>query len=83
MEHLDRIEARLTQAEVAEDIYFHREVMFYSREGRKMEVVTISSRDGITEEQEEQVSCFLCALLILISLRNPKGCMPRAKGRGP
>jgi hypothetical protein len=32
--------------------------MFYSREGRKMEVVTISSREGITEEQEDQVRSF-------------------------
>ena len=60
LEHLDRMEAQLTRPEHAQDIYFHREVMFYSREGRKMEVVTISSRDGITEEQEDQVSYF-CA----------------------
>jgi len=59
VEHLDCMEAQLTRPEHAQDIYFHREVMFYSREGRKMEVVTISSRDGITDEQEEQVSCLV------------------------
>jgi hypothetical protein len=53
------MEAQLTRPEHTQDIYFHREVMFYSREGRKMEVVTISSRDGITDEQEEQVSCLV------------------------
>ena len=58
MEHLDRMEAQLTRPEHLQDIYFHREVMFYSREGRKMEVVTISSREGITEEQEDQVRYF-------------------------
>ena len=52
------MEAQLTRPEHAHDIYFHREVMFYSREGRKMEVVTISSREGITEEQEDQVRSF-------------------------
>jgi hypothetical protein len=52
------MEAQLTRPEHLQDIYFHREVMFYSREGRKMEVVTISSREGITEEQEDQVRYF-------------------------
>ena len=34
------------------NLYFHRETLYYSIEGRKMEVVTISSRDGITDERE-------------------------------
>jgi murein tripeptide amidase MpaA len=33
-------------------LYFHRETVYYSIEGRKMEMMTISSRDGITEERE-------------------------------
>jgi hypothetical protein len=28
-------------------LYFHREVVYYSVEGRKMEMMTISSTDGI------------------------------------
>lgn len=34
------------------NLYFHREVVYYSIEGRKMEMITISSKDGITEERE-------------------------------
>jgi hypothetical protein len=33
-------------------LYFHRETVYYSIEGRKMEMVTISSKDAITEERE-------------------------------
>ena len=77
------MEAQLTRPEHAQDIYFHREVMFYSREGRKMEVVTISSREGITEEQEDQVRSFGVLDLLMSSLRNPRECMLRARGRGP
>jgi cytosolic carboxypeptidase protein 5 len=50
----DRIEEKLTRPENRTSIYFHREVLYYSLEGRKMEVVTISSRDHITDEQEDQ-----------------------------
>jgi hypothetical protein len=35
------------------NIYFHRETLINSLEGRKMEVVTISSKDGIQEEHEK------------------------------
>jgi hypothetical protein len=35
------------------NIYFHREILFYSLEGRKIEVVTITSRDGITSNRED------------------------------
>jgi hypothetical protein len=52
-EMLDRLEERLTRPEFQSSIYFHREVLFYSLEGRKMEIFTISSRDHITEEQED------------------------------
>ena len=34
------------------DIYIHREVLFYSRERRPMEIITFSSRDRMTEERE-------------------------------
>lgn len=36
------------------NLYFHREIVYYSIEGRKMEMMTISSRDQITEERETQ-----------------------------
>ncbi len=52
-EHFDEIEQTLTKPEYADSIYFHREILFYSREGRKMEIITISSKDGITDKQEE------------------------------
>lgn len=50
---MNRIEQSLTRPEYTDTIYFHREVLFYSREGRKMEIVTISSRDGITDQHED------------------------------
>ena len=34
------------------NIYFHREVVYSSREGRKMEMFTVSSMDGIMDERE-------------------------------
>lgn len=50
---IDRIEERLTRPEYVDTIYFHREILFYSLEGRKMEMFTISSRDRITDESED------------------------------
>ena len=54
-ELIDKIEEKVTLPENAENIYFHREVLFYSLEGRKMEMFTISSRDGIIDDMEDQV----------------------------
>lgn len=52
---IDRIEEKALQHKGS--MYFHREILYYSLEGRKMEMFTISSRDQIHEdEQEEQVS---------------------------
>jgi murein tripeptide amidase MpaA len=36
-------------------IYMHREVMYYSREHREMELITFSGREGITEEREDLI----------------------------
>lgn len=35
------------------DIYIHREVLYYSRERRPMEMITFSSREKISDEREE------------------------------
>jgi cytosolic carboxypeptidase protein 5 len=34
------------------NLYFHKETIYYSIEGRKMDMMTITSRDGITDERE-------------------------------
>ena len=52
-EMLDLMEEKLTRPEHQSSIYFHREVLYYSLEGRKMEIVTISSQDGITDAFED------------------------------
>jgi hypothetical protein len=44
------IESRLAEEK---NVYFHKEELYHSLEGRKIELVTISSRDGITNEREE------------------------------
>lgn len=47
-EIVDRFEA----AGPEKNLYCHREIVYYSIEGRKLEMITISSRDGITDERE-------------------------------
>jgi len=49
---IDDIQTRFAAASLEKNLYFHREVVCYSIEGRKMEMMTISSRDGMLEERE-------------------------------
>ncbi len=46
---IDEIEQKFSNAPPEKNLYFHREVLYYSIEGRKMEMLTISSRDLITD----------------------------------
>ena len=45
IEKLDQIEAKLKDHPT---IYFHREILYHSLEGRPMEIITLSSKDGMT-----------------------------------
>jgi len=47
-EQMDVFEKRLKGLA---NVYFHREVLYYSLEGRKMEMVTISSNDGLAVDE--------------------------------
>jgi len=38
-----------------EDIYMHREVLYYSREHRPMELITFTGKCHITDEKEELI----------------------------
>lgn len=49
---MDEIQRLFECAPPEKNLYFHRETVYYSIEGRKMECFTISSRDGITDEHE-------------------------------
>jgi len=49
---IDSIQKLFETAPAEKNLYFHRETIYHSIEGRKMEMMTISSRDGITEERE-------------------------------
>ena len=40
----------------SETVYMHREVLFHSAEGREMELITLSSYKGITEEREPMIN---------------------------
>jgi len=37
------------------DIYIHREVLYYSRENRPMEMITFTGRAKMTSEREELI----------------------------
>jgi len=49
---ITEIQDKFEAAGPEKNLYFHRETLYYSIEGRKMEIMTISSRDGIMEERE-------------------------------
>lgn len=46
---LDEMQSKMANRK---NTYFHREVLTYSREGRKQEMVTVSSYDGVNEDEE-------------------------------
>ena len=50
-EKFDEMEEKMKNRK---NVYFHREVVTYSREGRKQEMVTVSSLDGINEDDERE-----------------------------
>ena len=49
---IDEIQQSFELAEPEKKLYFHRETVYYSIEGRKMEMMTISSTDGMSDERE-------------------------------
>ena len=51
-EKIDDIENKVSSGEIP-NCYFHREVLYHSLEGRKMEIFTLTSNDGITNERED------------------------------
>jgi len=38
-----------------DNIYYHREVLVYSLEGRRVDLITISSHDGISGQEEPRL----------------------------
>ena len=53
-----KIDEMETKMSMRKNVYFHREILTYSREGRKQEMVTVSSCDGLNQndEHEEYIS---------------------------
>ena len=45
---------QLEKLKEKKNIYFHREVITYSLEGRPVEMVTLSSKDRIVNEEEDE-----------------------------
>lgn len=43
----------MTKFQNHDSIYMHREVLYYSREHRPMEMITFSGKQGITEDRED------------------------------
>lgn len=54
-ESLNQTQRLMARFDGHPDIYIHREVLYYSRERRPMEMITYSSREKITEEREELI----------------------------
>ena len=52
---LNQTKRLLKKYESHNDFYIHREVLYYSRERRPMELITFSSRSKISEEREELI----------------------------
>jgi hypothetical protein len=48
---IDSIEKLFSESN-DKNLYFHRETVYHSMEGRKMEMMTLSSKDCITDERE-------------------------------
>ena len=40
---------------MSEEIYFHRELLGYSRELRYVELITITGKEGVQEEREPKI----------------------------
>jgi len=54
---ISRVEARLAaDARMRAEVYYHREVLALSRQGRPMDLITITAREGLTEETEAEVA---------------------------
>ena len=54
-ESLKKTQKLLRKYENHPDIYIHREVLYYSREHRPMEMITFTGREKITEEKEDLI----------------------------
>ena len=56
--YLRRIESRVAKRTVTgtDDVYYHRECAIKSLEGRRMDILTISSFHNISTEREERLS---------------------------
>ena len=54
-ESLAKTQNMLKRLRDSETTYLHREVLFHSVEGREMELLTLSSYQGITETREENI----------------------------
>lgn len=47
--------ANLTKKELENEIYYHRELLIRSVEGRRIDLLTITSFGGIQEDREERI----------------------------
>lgn len=56
--YLRRVEARIAKRTItcADDVYYHRECAIQSLEGRRLDVITISSFHYISTEREDRLS---------------------------